>query len=197
MTTYRGSTTISKDLIYIVTEDNRLTSELCIYIDPRKYCVENHQNFQSFESACRAKKPAVILFDVDSSESGKISECILNLQEGVAHQPPVIAIGNSNQIEQRLHAVHCSASRYMSALQESQSRQEVIDRHAIVSITDTHGDIIYVNKKPCEVSGYETDEQIGKNRRMHSSGRHPRSFYDEMWASLKTGIYRCPLSSVP
>ncbi|MBV1889030.1 MAG: response regulator [Proteobacteria bacterium] len=344
MATQLGDPTTPKDIVYIVSEDSGLTSELRGSINSHKYCIETYTNCQEFESACRAKKPDVILFDVDSPESTEISDYILNLQAGAAHQPPVIAIGNSNQIEQRLHAARCNASRYMttpinpvrllhsiddlaestrrsafrilliddeveiltcysevlnkagmvtqsldepykalsmletfqpdlvlldlhmpdlsgfelgkvirqdyrhdhipivflssetnieqqqevfsfgadgfvtkplknsnifvseirararrarrskrisdnymSALQESHSRQEVIDRHAIVSITDTHGDIIYVNQKSCEVSGYETDEQIGKNRRMHSSGHHPRSFYEEMWASLKTG----------
>lgn len=49
-----------------------------------------------------------------------------------------------------------------------------LDQHAIVSITDTNGIIVYANDRFCEISGYSQDELIGKNHRMVKSGIHPR-----------------------
>ena len=114
MATHQDDPTIQKDIIYIVGESSGVKSALHASIHSDRYCVEIYKNYREFESACRVKKPTVILFDVASPESAEISDCIVNLQAGVAHQPPVIAIGNSNQIEQRLHAARCSASRYIT-----------------------------------------------------------------------------------
>ena len=38
-----------------------------------------------------------------------------------------------------------------------------LDAHALVSICDTGGRIIYVNDKFCELSGYSQDELLGKD----------------------------------
>jgi PAS domain-containing protein len=37
-----------------------------------------------------------------------------------------------------------------------------LDQHAIVSITDAMGSILYANDKLCEISEYETDELVGQ-----------------------------------
>ncbi|MDA3819203.1 MAG: PAS domain S-box protein [Candidatus Delongbacteria bacterium] len=58
---------------------------------------------------------------------------------------------------------------------------------AYVVITDTDGNIQYVNKKFTEITGYERDEVIGKNPRILSSGKHAAEFYKHMWDIIKAG----------
>ncbi|NRB60469.1 MAG: PAS domain-containing sensor histidine kinase [Winogradskyella sp.] len=58
---------------------------------------------------------------------------------------------------------------------------------AMVSITDTAGNIIFVNDKFCEISGYEEEELIGKNHRMFKSGLHPDSIYENLWKTISSG----------
>jgi len=55
-----------------------------------------------------------------------------------------------------------------------------------VMITDATGTIIEVNAACCEISGYRREEMIGRNPRMHQSGRHDRAFYEAMWSSVLT-----------
>lgn len=63
--------------------------------------------------------------------------------------------------------------------------QKVIDKSAIVSKSDTHGRITYVNQAFCEISGYARDELIGKP---HNIVRHPdvpSAVFAEMWETIQ------------
>lgn len=64
---------------------------------------------------------------------------------------------------------------------------DAINQHAIVSITNAHGDIIEVNDKCCEISGYARDEIIGQNHRMFSSGEHTQEFHKDLWDTITQG----------
>lgn len=74
-----------------------------------------------------------------------------------------------------------------NSLQESKYLQLAIDKHSIVSIADTNGNISFVNDKFCEISKYDRDELLGRNHRIVKSGRHPKSFFDAMWADITAG----------
>ncbi|WP_151636399.1 putative bifunctional diguanylate cyclase/phosphodiesterase [Noviherbaspirillum aerium] len=50
-----------------------------------------------------------------------------------------------------------------------------------IAITDAQGNIVKVNKAFSSITGYAAEEVIGDNPRLLSSGRHPASFYQEMW----------------
>ncbi len=56
-----------------------------------------------------------------------------------------------------------------------------------VIITDTEGNIQYANPAFETITGYSREEVIGQAPRLLSSGRHPPSFYEEMWAELTAG----------
>ncbi len=60
-----------------------------------------------------------------------------------------------------------------------------------VIITDLRTTILAVNPAFCEVTGYAEGEVLGQTTGVLASGRHPRQFYDEMWASIgATGRWR-------
>jgi len=73
------------------------------------------------------------------------------------------------------------------ALRESEYRLIALDQHAIVSMTDTKGKIIFVNERFVNISGYREDELLGKNHRMLKSGKHDSAFYKNMWATISSG----------
>lgn len=58
---------------------------------------------------------------------------------------------------------------------------------AIVVITDTSGNIEYVNQKFVETSGYEKDEVLGKNPRMWSTKKTTKDEYNRLWKKIKSG----------
>jgi len=68
-----------------------------------------------------------------------------------------------------------------------ESLKDVIDEHAIVSATNSVGDIIYANQKFADISGYALSELLGQNHRILKSGVHPTMFYQQMWDTLLKG----------
>ena len=74
-----------------------------------------------------------------------------------------------------------------STLLDNKFQLITLDKHAFVSMADTSGNIIYVNERFITLSGYEKDELIGVNHRILKSGKHPDSFYKEMWKTISKG----------
>ncbi len=62
-----------------------------------------------------------------------------------------------------------------------------MDQHAIISIADKDGTIIYANQKFCDISNRSMKELIGRNHRIVKSGMHPTSFYKELWQTISRG----------
>lgn len=58
---------------------------------------------------------------------------------------------------------------------------------AVVVITDTEGNIQYVNTKFTQVTGYSFREVAGKNPRVLKSGEQHVEFYKNLWDTIKSG----------
>ncbi|MBI5464435.1 MAG: PAS domain S-box protein, partial [Ignavibacteriales bacterium] len=56
-----------------------------------------------------------------------------------------------------------------------------------IQITDASGNMVYVNPAFERVSGFSSEEVIGKNPRLISSGRHGREFWKEVWSHILSG----------
>jgi PAS domain S-box-containing protein len=84
------------------------------------------------------------------------------------------------QVEQQTRAVR-------QANTELLQQKAALDQHAIVSIADTSGNITYVNERFCEISGFHSDELVGRNHRIVKSDRHSPEFYEEMWHTISQG----------
>jgi PAS domain S-box-containing protein len=65
--------------------------------------------------------------------------------------------------------------------------QAVEQSPSIVIITDTRGNIEYVNLKFTEVTGYSAGEIIGKNPRVLKSGETTNNEYSDLWKTVKDG----------
>lgn len=54
-----------------------------------------------------------------------------------------------------------------------------------ITISDQSNNIININKKFTEITGYDKEDVIGNNPKMFKSGRHDPLFYKELWKTLK------------
>ena len=58
---------------------------------------------------------------------------------------------------------------------------------ACIVITDREGHILYVNPKFTQLTGYSSEEVIGKNPRFLKSGKQSVEFYKELWGAILAG----------
>ncbi len=70
---------------------------------------------------------------------------------------------------------------------EVEAHQFALDQHAIVSATNLEGEIIFVNSKFEEITGYSEKELIGKNHRIINSGVHDSNFFKRMYDEILQG----------
>ncbi len=56
--------------------------------------------------------------------------------------------------------------------------------HESICVTDKAGNILQVNERFTEITGYTADEVIGRNPRILKSGQHDGEFYREMWTGI-------------
>jgi PAS domain S-box-containing protein len=56
-----------------------------------------------------------------------------------------------------------------------------------IVITDTDGNIQYVNPAFTKMTGYSREEAEGKNPRVLKSGHHAPGFYEDLWKTIKSG----------
>ena len=56
-----------------------------------------------------------------------------------------------------------------------------------IVVTDTEGNIEYVNPAFERITGYSREEAVGRSMRILKSGKHDEKFYKEMWTTLSRG----------
>lgn len=61
----------------------------------------------------------------------------------------------------------------------------IMEKSNIISKTDTHGNITYVNDNFCKISGYSKKECIGQQHNITKHPDNPEELYQDMWHTIK------------
>ncbi len=62
-----------------------------------------------------------------------------------------------------------------------------LDRHVIVSVTDSEGRIVEASDMFSKICGYSRDELLGQNHRLLNSGHHSKEFFEKLWRTIGAG----------
>lgn len=65
--------------------------------------------------------------------------------------------------------------------------QFALDQSSLVDISDSEGHILYANENFCRVAGYTQQELRNIDHRQLNSGYHPKSFFTDLWDTVKSG----------
>ena len=93
---------------------------------------------------------------------------------------------NAKELEQAKELAKEHEQRAKLAI-ELDSYLQAIGQFALVSVANSAGNIIEVNDKFCEVSGYSRNELLGQNHRIVNSGTHKKEIFEKMWATISSG----------
>ncbi|HJV76352.1 MAG TPA: PAS domain S-box protein [Noviherbaspirillum sp.] len=105
---------------------------------------------------------------------------------GVLSQREVLASFERDYVDALQSALVDYKQRLAKSDQELLLARQVFDATGEgIMITDADGIIRTVNPAFCRITGYSREEVIGRTPGMLRSGRHPNSFYADMWAALK------------
>jgi PAS domain S-box-containing protein len=63
-----------------------------------------------------------------------------------------------------------------------------LDHHVTIVVTDIEGTIVDVNDLFCTINRHMKQEMVGRNHRILNSGFHPRSFFEQMYATIAAGL---------
>ena len=85
------------------------------------------------------------------------------------------------------HIVRDVTSRRLALESLRLLNRAVAQSPASIVITDTEGNIRYVNDSFCRVTGYSREEAIGRNPRILRSGMMSPEVYQELWATISAG----------
>ena len=80
-----------------------------------------------------------------------------------------------------------SRRQLADALRENQMLLDTVRAHALFSQVDCSGNILEINDRYCELTGYRRDELVGQSYRLLGSGVHPPEFWAGMWQTIQAG----------
>ena len=89
-----------------------------------------------------------------------------------------------NGTARALHDQDNILNQAYTALQE---QQYAFDQHAIVSILDRHGALLYANDRLCAIAGYTRAELIGRPFTLLSAEADPLAYHQMLWECLQKG----------
>ncbi len=120
----------------------------------------------------------------DAAEARRLPSGASFLFEPVAPADLRLAVLDRAGRRRRLSAPRAAARQVLAVLEQE---RRALDEHALVSISDARGNIVYANGLFCRTSGYAQGELVGQNHRIVKSGRHPPEVYAALWRTILAG----------
>ena len=153
---------------------------------PRAKLVKNLGIKAGFAFPVLEGQKVVSVLEFFSTEAMEPAEIILEALSNFAVQVGRVSERKKAEEEIKRYRDHLE-KEVDKRTQELDFQKNTLDEHAIVSATDSNGNITYANDKFCAISGYKRDEVMGQNHRIIKSDEHPPEFYRDMWNTISNG----------
>ncbi len=146
--------------------------------------------FESYEREFMKKLGESIASAISNAKINYRNKSLLELsQEQTAQMQE-----QEEEMRQNMEELQATQEEMQRKMQESlriqeelDARMAVLNKTALLTESDLHGTITFVNDKFCHVSKWRKEEAIGK---AHNIVRHPdnsKELYKEMWSTIKSG----------
>ncbi len=120
----------------------------------------------------------------------RLRETVEALGTGATASPDLVIANAPIEIQRLVDMVNQTASlvRERESSRRALAQQKfAMDQHAIVSVANGDGNILYANDRFCDITGYSNAELVGRNLSELRSGVHPPAFYQQIWDTLHAG----------
>ncbi|NIC40952.1 ATP-binding protein [Aquabacterium sp. A08] len=108
----------------------------------------------------------------------------VRLSVGQARLPPQdVFVGLLSDITEETH----NRRRRQELRSELASFARAMTEHSVYAETNSAGTITRVNEAFARISGHPAEALIGQDHRLLRSGVHPREFWDDLWAHMRSG----------
>jgi len=147
------------------------------------------------ESFQKVKKIFADQMELEADKTADTSRSVLLELEEIHKNGSIIYVETSASFirDVKLNPIQILVvSRDITKRRQAEEKLKVLS-HAVeqkpvmILITDTEGNIEYVNPRFEEVTGYTLDEVIGKKPNIVKSGKMPDKLYIDMWNTIKSG----------
>jgi PAS domain S-box-containing protein len=120
----------------------------------------------------------------------QLRETVASLGTGAAASTDLVIENAPVEIQSLVDMVNQTAAlvREREATRNALDQQKfALDQHAIVSVADAQGTILYANDRLCDITGYSRAELLGRKLSEFRSGIHPQSYFDQATQNLAEG----------
>ena len=130
------------------------------------------------------KRPAILGNVLDVTDRKRAED---ELQKHQGHLEELVRERTGELMAKNTQLAREIAERRMVEEKLRKVSQAVQQTPATVVITDTSGNIEYVNPRFSQLTGYTAEEALGRNPSVLKSGNHPAAFYKDLWETILAG----------
>ncbi len=177
---------------------------LIVIFDENKFLYANPATERitgySFEELANRKFPDIIHPDYKKNIKGRIESNISDEMYISSHELKIITKSNAirwldysgamikyNEKNAFIGTAYDITEKHNIMIELKKFSYAIEQSPLSIIITNTKGNIEYVNPKFSEISGYNFDEVVGQNPRFLKSGETPITVYKELWDAITSG----------
>ena len=174
-----------------VTKDEHVWSNTCkalLGVPP-----DSPENFQVFINAIHPDDRQTVRAEVDRAireREGYVAEFRVVWPDESVHwrRSSGRAFFNETGNVTRMSGITMDIDERKHADERLQLQAAALEAAAnAIVITDSHGAILWANPAFTTMTGYSKEEVLGKNPHVLKSGKHPESYYANLWSTISSG----------